>query len=60
MLTITLTRNVPLNRRTVAFPLDGDERSWSEIRRAWERLHMVRVVLDVAAFACLVAALSAY
>ncbi len=59
MLALTLTRNVPLNRRTVAFPPDGDERAWSAIRRRWERLHALRVVLDVAAFACLVAALAA-
>jgi uncharacterized membrane protein len=59
MLAITLTRNVPLNRRTLAFPPDGDERAWSAIRRPWERLHALRVVLDVAAFACLVAAVAA-
>jgi uncharacterized membrane protein len=59
MLAITLTRNVPLNRRTLAFPPDGDERAWSAIRRPRERLHALRVVLDVAAFACLVAAVAA-
>ena len=59
MLAITLLRNVPLNRRTVEFPPEGDERSWDEIRRPWERLHTIRVVLDVGAFACLVAALAA-
>jgi uncharacterized membrane protein len=59
MLALTLTRNVPLNKRTVAFPPDGDERAWEEIRRPWERLHALRVVLDVSAFACLVAALVA-
>jgi uncharacterized membrane protein len=59
MLALTLTRNVPLNKRTVAFPPDGDERAWEAIRRPWERLHAVRVVLDLVAFACLVAALAA-
>jgi uncharacterized membrane protein len=59
MLAITLTQNLPLNKRTVDFPPDGDEREWSDIRRRWERLHVVRVVLDIAAFACLVAALAA-
>jgi uncharacterized membrane protein len=59
MLAITLTRNVPLNRRTVEFPPEGDERAWAEIRRPWERLHAIRVVLDIGAFACLVAALAA-
>jgi uncharacterized membrane protein len=59
MLALTLTRNVPLNERTVAFPPDGDEPAWEAIRRPWERLHALRVVLDLAAFACLVAALAA-
>jgi uncharacterized membrane protein len=59
MLAITLTRNVPLNRRTEAFPTDGDERAWAAIRRPWERLHALRVALDLVAFACLVAALAA-
>ncbi len=34
MLAITLTRSVPLNKRTVDFPPDGDERTWSELRRS--------------------------
>jgi uncharacterized membrane protein len=59
MLAITLTRNVPLNRRTVEFPPEGDERAWAAIRRPWERLHAVRVALDLGAFACLAAALAA-
>jgi uncharacterized membrane protein len=58
MLAITLTQNLPLNKRTVEFPRDGDADAWSEIRRRWERLHMVRVTLDIAAFTCLVAALA--
>jgi uncharacterized membrane protein len=59
MLAITLTQNLPLNKRTVEFPLDGGEREWSDIRRRWERLHVVRVVLDVSAFAFMAAALAA-
>jgi uncharacterized membrane protein len=58
MLAITLTQNLPLNKRTVEFPLDGDAGVWSEIRRRWERLHMARVALDIAAFACLIVALA--
>jgi uncharacterized membrane protein len=59
MLAITLVRNVPLNRRTLAFPPDGDEHAWSDIRRPWERLHALRVALEVGAFACLLAAVAA-
>jgi nitronate monooxygenase len=51
MLALTLTRNVPLNERTVAFPPDGDEPAWEAIRRPWERLHALRVVLDLEAAA---------
>jgi hypothetical protein len=57
-LAITLAWNVPPNRRTLAFPPDGDERAWSAIRRPWERLHALRVGRDVAAFVCLAAALA--
>ena len=56
MLTITLTGNVPLNARTVAYPADGDPTEYDDIRRRWERLHVARVLLDLGAFAALVAA----
>jgi uncharacterized membrane protein len=59
MLAITLVWNVPLNRQTIEFPPEGGEHAWSDIRRPWERLHAVRVVLDLAAFVCLVASLTA-
>ena len=58
MLAVTLTRDVPLNRRPVAIPPDGDERAWAAICCPWERLLLLRAGLDVAAFACLVAALA--
>lgn len=58
MLAITLTQNLPLNKRTEEFSLDGDERSWADIRRRWERIHVVRVALDLSAFACTVLALA--
>jgi len=58
MLAITLSRNVPLNARTLEFPLEGDELAWTDIRRPWERLHALRVGLDLVAFASLVAALA--
>jgi uncharacterized membrane protein len=58
MVALTLVRGVPLNRRTLAFPPDGDEREWAEIRRRWDRRHALRVALDVAAFGSLIAALA--
>ena len=56
MLAITLTGNVPLNARTVAYPADGDPAAYDGIRRRWERLHAARVLLDLAAFAALITA----
>lgn len=56
MLGITLTGNVPLNARTLAYPSDGDAAGWSELRRQWERLHVVRVLLDLTAFTALIVA----
>lgn len=55
MLAITGTGNIPLNKRTMSYPIDGEARGWSEIRRRWERLHRARVLLDLAAFGCLAA-----
>lgn len=56
MLAITLVAQLPLNKRTVEYPLDGDAQEWSAIRRRWERFHRVRVALDLVAFGCLAAA----
>jgi hypothetical protein len=56
MLGITLVGNVPLNSRTLSYPGAGDAAGWSAIRRPWERLHVARVLLDLAAFAALVSA----
>jgi uncharacterized membrane protein len=58
MLAITLVGNVPLNKRTLEYPADGDRDGWDQIRRRWERLHTARVMLDLAAFACLTSALA--
>ncbi|RBY80649.1 hypothetical protein DQ238_08790 [Geodermatophilus sp. TF02-6] len=50
MLGITVVGQLPLNARTVAYPPDGDAAGWAEIRRSWERRHVARVLLDLAAF----------
>ncbi len=56
MALITVVAELPLNKRTVGYPLDGDAQEWSAIRRRWERFHQARVVLDIIAFSCLAAA----
>lgn len=53
MLAVTGLGNVPLNKRTMSYLVDGEVDGWQEIRRRWDRLHTARVVLDVGAFACL-------
>ncbi|CAN5272208.1 hypothetical protein BH20ACT8_BH20ACT8_02500 [soil metagenome] len=56
MLAITGLGNIPLNQRTTRYPVDGDAQGWAGIRRPWERLHLARVLLDLAAFGCLATA----
>lgn len=56
MLAVTGLGNIPLNKATMSYPVDGDAAGWAAIRRRWERLHLVRVQLDLGAFACLAAA----
>lgn len=51
MLGVTLVGNVPLNAQTLAYLTDGDAAGWARIRRRWERLHVVRVLLDLVALA---------
>ncbi len=52
MLLITLIGNVPLNVKTLQFAAEGDPAEWHAIRRRWDRLHLVRVTLDLAGFCC--------
>ncbi|MBA2528722.1 MAG: DUF1772 domain-containing protein [Euzebyales bacterium] len=56
MLAVTGLGNIPLNRATMSYPIEGDAAGWVAIRRRWERLHGVRVLLDLGAFGCLAAA----
>jgi hypothetical protein len=52
MLAITLAGNVPLNGQTLRFTEAASEEEWRRIRRRWDQLHAVRVVLDSAGFTC--------
>jgi Domain of unknown function (DUF1772) len=57
MLAITLTANMPIN--LVIFRWDeeaGDPERWRRLRRRWDRIHSVRIVLDSAGFALVAAA----
>jgi hypothetical protein len=51
MLAITLIGNMPLNLRVFRWEEErGDPTEWRRIRRRWDRLHTVRIVLDSAGF----------
>jgi anthrone oxygenase-like protein len=51
MLAITLGGNMPINLRVFRWDeAHGDPAEWRRIRRRWDRLHSVRIVLDSAGF----------
>jgi uncharacterized membrane protein len=51
MLAITLTGNVPINRRTLELDPDTTSREeFLELRAGWDRLHTARNVLNLAGF----------
>jgi uncharacterized membrane protein len=51
MLTITLTANIPINRRTLELDPDTTNREeFLELRASWDRLHKVRNVMNLTGF----------
>lgn len=51
MLGITLLGNMPINVRVFRWDEErGDPNEWRRLRRRWDRLHSVRIVLDSAGF----------
>ena len=51
MFALTLVANMPLNLRVLRWDEQhGDPAEWRRIRRRWDRIHTVRIVLDSAAF----------
>ncbi|MEV4398991.1 DUF1772 domain-containing protein [Nonomuraea sp. NPDC049607] len=56
VLTVLLTLRTlePLNRVVDAWDPDNLPADWAESRRRWLNLHLVRTVLALAAFACLI------
>ena len=49
MLLVTLTRNVPINRRLLELPPhEASYEEFLELRRRWDRLHGVRNLLNMA------------
>ena len=51
MLGVTLAGNMPINLRVLRWDeAEGDPAEWRLLRRRWDRLHSVRIVLDTAGF----------
>jgi hypothetical protein len=51
MLAITLLGNMPINLRVFRWDeQNGDPDEWRRLRRRWDRLHSVRIVLDGTGF----------
>ena len=55
MLLSTLLGNVPINKRTLEIDPDEEGDEFTELRKRWDRLHTLRVVLTVAGLGLLVA-----
>jgi uncharacterized membrane protein len=53
MLASTLVGNVPINNRVPVISPETDGEEFVELRRRWDRLHSLRVVLNVAGLALL-------
>ena len=59
MLASTLTGNMPINNRVLEMSPETDGEEFAELRERWDRLHSLRVVLNVAGLGLLcVAAVS--
>lgn len=51
MLAITLIGNMPINLRVFHWDEDhGDPAEWRRLRQRWDRLHNIRIPLDVSGF----------
>lgn len=53
MLGVTLTRNLPINKRIEALPAtEGSYHEFRELRERWDRLHTARNLLNITGLAC--------
>ena len=50
MLAITLLGNMPINVQILRWREDDEPARWRRLRRRWDRLHSMRIVLDTAGF----------
>ncbi|MGH3303531.1 MAG: anthrone oxygenase family protein [Streptosporangiaceae bacterium] len=58
MLALTLILNMPINLKVFRWDEDqGDRDRWRQLRRRWDRIHSMRVLLDSTGFALIAAAI---
>src|SRR5215210_1718715 len=55
MLASTRMGNVPINNRVLEMDPEGDQEEFASLRERWDRLHTLRVALNVAGLVSLVA-----
>ena len=55
MLALTFAGNMPVNLAVLRWEEPGDPADWRRLRRRWDRIHTVRIALDISAFVLLVA-----
>ncbi len=55
MLAMTLLGNMPINLRVFRWKDEDDPEEWRRLRRRWDRIHSVRIVLDAAGFSLVAA-----
>ena len=53
MLASTLIGNVPINDRVLELSPESDGEEFAELRERWDRLHTLRVVLNLSGLALL-------
>ncbi len=56
MLALTFAGNMPINLAVLRWNEPGDPVRWAALRRRWDRIHTVRILLDTTGFGLLVAA----
>ncbi len=56
MLALTFAGNMPINLAVLRWEEPGDPARWTALRRRWDRIHTVRILLDTSGFGLLVAA----
>ncbi len=56
MVALTLAGNMPINLAVLRWQEPGDPQRWRQLRRRWDRIHTIRVMLDTTGFGLLLAA----